>query len=232
MRRDEHSWRFDEYAPVGVDLGSPAAVAAFDRNQGTDPNADATLLDRLGVGTGTAYVDLGCGTGSLVRAAARRGANAHGVDVSAEMLAFSKQQADAAGIDARWHHAGFLDYDHRGPADVVTCRAALHQLPDFWKQAALLRIARMLRPGGVFYLADVVFTFDPRDQDAELAAWLDRVSRPPGEGFTRADFETHLREEFSTYGWIITGMLECAGFVLESSDASDPTYAEYVCRRR
>lgn len=224
-------WRFDEYAPVGVDLGSAAAVAAYDRNQGTDPEADGALLDRLGVGPGTTYVDLACGTGSMVREAARRGADAHGVDVSAQMLAFARSHADAAGLDAHWHHAGFLDYEHASPVDVVSCRSALHQLPDFWKQVALLRAADLLRPGGTYYLADVVFGFDPRDQEGELTAWLDRVSRPPGEGFTRADLETHLREEYSTYRWILEGMLHRAGLAVETSEPRDPIYAEYLCRR-
>jgi hypothetical protein len=48
------------------DLGSPAAVAVYDRNQGTDPDADDGLLDRLGVVEDTVLVDLACDTGSLV----------------------------------------------------------------------------------------------------------------------------------------------------------------------
>ncbi|MFF3139586.1 class I SAM-dependent methyltransferase [Streptomyces mirabilis] len=149
-------WYFSEYAPVGIDLGSKAAVAAYDRNQGTDPQADDTLLDRLGVSDGTQLVDLACGTGSLAVQAARRGAVAHGVDVSEEMLAFAKARADRFGVAPQWHHAGFLDYTHQGPlADAVTTKSALHQLPDFWKQQALLNAAGMLRPGGSFYLWDV-----------------------------------------------------------------------------
>ncbi|WP_420709141.1 class I SAM-dependent methyltransferase [Streptomyces sp. AS58] len=136
-------WFFREYEPVGVDLGSPAAVAAYDRNQGTDPDADDALLDRLGVGEGTRLVDLACGTGSLVVQAARRGAEAHGVDVSEEMLAFAQARAERAGASAHWHQAGFLDYVHHAePADVVTTKSALHQLPDFWKQHSLLNCAR------------------------------------------------------------------------------------------
>lgn len=88
------AWFFREYEPVGVDLGSAAAVASYDGNQGTDPDADDALLDRLGVAAGTRLVDLACGTGSLVVQAARRGAEAHGVDVSSEMLAFAQARAE------------------------------------------------------------------------------------------------------------------------------------------
>ncbi|MHA6618178.1 methyltransferase domain-containing protein [Pseudonocardia sp. DLS-67] len=39
----------------------------------------------------TRFVDLACGTGSLVVEAARRGADAHGVDVAEEMLAYTRE---------------------------------------------------------------------------------------------------------------------------------------------
>jgi putative AdoMet-dependent methyltransferase len=78
------AWMFPEFSPVGVDLASADAVARYDHDQGTDPARDGALLDRLGVGPGTIFVDLACGTGrSLVVEATRRGADAHGVDVFA-----------------------------------------------------------------------------------------------------------------------------------------------------
>jgi ubiquinone/menaquinone biosynthesis C-methylase UbiE len=92
------AWIFPEFSPVGVDLASAEAVARYDRNQGTDPERDNALLDRLGVGPGTRFVDLACGTGSLVVEAARRGADAHGVDVAQEMLAFTRRRAADAGV--------------------------------------------------------------------------------------------------------------------------------------
>jgi ubiquinone/menaquinone biosynthesis C-methylase UbiE len=231
--RPRPAWFFREYEPVGIDLGSPAAVAAYDRNQGTDPDADDALLDRLGVDTGSRLVDLACGTGSLVVQAARRGAEAHGVDVSQEMLAFAQAQAKRAGASAHWHRAGLLDYSHRaGPADVVTTKSALHQLPDFWKQQALLNAAGILRPGGTFYLWDVIFSFEPADAAEHLQRWIDTAGHPEGQGFTRADFEAHVREEFSTYAWVLEGMLERAGFGIVSRTSRTPTHGEFLCRRR
>jgi putative AdoMet-dependent methyltransferase len=229
------SWSFPEYTPAGVDLGSATAVAAYDASQGTDPAADDALLDRLGVTAGTRLVDMACGTGSLITRAALRGAEAHGVDVSAEMLAYAHHRAaDANATPApHWHHAGFLDYAHPAthPADVVTTKSALHQLHDFFKQQALRRMAAMLRPGGTLYLWDVIFSFDPAEADIHLGRWITAVGRPPGKGFTREDFETHVREEFSTYAWIIEGMLERAGLTITDRAFPRPTHAEYLCRR-
>ncbi|MFF7647089.1 methyltransferase domain-containing protein [Streptomyces canus] len=232
-RRSRPSWSFPEYTPVGTDLNSPSAVASYDRNQGTDIAVDNALLDRLGVATGTCLVDLGCGTGSLVVQAARRGAEAHGVDVGQEMLVHARRRARQFGVTPSWHQAGFLDYVHRAaPADVVTTKSALHQLPDFWKQQALLHAAAMLRPGGTLYLWDVMFSFDPTEAEDHLQQWIDSASRPPGEGFTRTDFETHVREEFSTYTWILEGMIERAGLEIISRSFPRSTHGEFVCRKR
>ncbi|WP_419998660.1 class I SAM-dependent methyltransferase [Streptomyces boninensis] len=226
------AWLFAEYAPVGVDLASPEAVAAYDRNQGTDAARDDALLDRLGVTHGTRLVDLACGTGSFPVQAALRGAEAHGVDVGEEMLAYARKRAEREGTRVRWHHAGFLDYVHEGdPADVVTTKAALHQLPDFWKQQALLNAASFLRPGGTFYLWDVIFTFPPDQATENLDWWVDTAARAEGEGFTRQTFETHIREEFSTYSWILEGLFERAGLEVISKDFTSPVHGEYICRK-
>ncbi|MFG2803650.1 class I SAM-dependent methyltransferase [Streptomyces pseudovenezuelae] len=227
------AWYFREYAPVGIDLGSKAAVAAYDRNQGTDFDADDALLDRLGVTERSCLIDLACGTGSLAVQAARRGAVAHGVDVSEEMLTFAQARAEQFGVSPHWHRAGFLDYAHCGAlADVVTTKSALHQLPDFWKQQALCKAAGMLRPGGTFYLWDVIFSFEPTSAEERLQQWIEAAGRPEGEGFTRSDFEVHVRDEFSTYAWIIEGMLQRAGFDMITSAFPRPTHAEFYCRRR
>ncbi len=223
-------WMFQEFAPVAVDLSSPEAVAAYDRNQGTDPVHDNALLDRLGVGPGTHLVDLACRTGAFAVEAARRGARVHGVDVAERMLEYTWRRAAAAGVEVALHHAGFLTYAHVGaPADVVTIKSALHQLPDFWKQVALLNVAGYLRPGGTLYLWDLLFTFPPARYGQNLQRLVDDFG---GRGFSRADFETHLREEFSTFGWILEGMLDRAGFDLVSRAFPRPTHGEFVARRR
>jgi putative AdoMet-dependent methyltransferase len=224
-------WYFREYAPVGVELGTPQAVASYDRNQGSSAERDNELLDRLGVTAGTVLVDLACGTGSFVVEAARRGADAHGVDVSPEMLRYAANRADSEGVSVQWHHAGFLDYLHVGPAaDVVTTKSALHQLPDMWKQHALRNAAGMLKAGGTFYLWDAMFSFDPAEADHELQRWVDAASG--GHTFTPQDFETHIREEFSTYTWILEGLLDRAGLEVVSTLYPTPTHGEIVCRKR
>ncbi len=223
-------WYFPEFTPVGVDLASVEAVAAFDRNHGTEPAQDAQLLRRLGAERGMVLVDLGCGTGSLLMEAARLGVVAHGVDVSENMLDFTRRRAALAGVDVCLHHAGFLTYEHHGePADIVTVRSALHQLPDFWKQAALVRLREFTRLGGRLYVSDAVWSFPPQNWQSAIPEWIDRMGMPEGSGFTRTDFETHVREEFSTFDWMLEGMLRRAGFVIESVAKTTPWSAAYWC---
>ncbi len=225
-------WVFREFSPVGVDLDSPDSVEAYDRNQGTETAKDDALLDRLPVGPATVFVDLGTGTGSLPVRAAIRGAEAHAVDVSMNMLTFASRRAESAGVQLHTHHAGFLSHDFGAEtADVVATRSALHQLPDTWKQSALNRIATILRPGGMFYLWDAMWSFDAADLDVQLPAWIDTMAKPDGEGFTREMFEMHVRDEFSTFTWILEGMIVRAGLEVVESNFPAPWYGEFLARR-
>lgn len=226
-------WIYDELRQVGLDFEDIAAVADYDRNQGSDRSAERALCARLGVAPGRTVIDLGCGTGSFALEAAHSGASVHAVDVSRAMLDYAAARARADGLEGiRFHHGGFLTYAHQGaPADLVVTRYALHRLPDFWKMAALLRLSEMLRPDGRLYLEDVVFSFEPAHYAAGAEAWIGRVAMPPGEGFTAQDFQTHLREGYSTYSWILEAMALRAGFVIEAAELPDPAYGTYLCAK-
>ncbi len=153
------------------------------------------------------------------------------VDVSAAMLELLARRAPA---NVELVQAGFLSYRHAGtPADAVYSRHALHHLPDLWKAVALRRLADVLRPGGVLLLRDLTFSFGPDEAEARLAAWLDGAAATAAQGWTRDELETHLRDEHSTYTWLLEPMLERAGFAIEQA-MLDPSgiYAGHLCRRR
>ena len=165
-------WYYDDLRQVGVDFEDTAAVAAYDRNQGTDAAAERTLLDELRVGSGHVVIDIGCGTGVFALEAARRCRAVYAVDVSAGMLAFARRRAEGQGLhNLHFRHGGFLSYGHDGPrADLLVTKYAFHHLPDFWKGVALVRMKEMLGQDGRLFLRDVVFSFPPADCRREIEA--------------------------------------------------------------
>ena len=226
-------WFPDELARAGWEHLDPAYAAAYDRKAGVDPAEDVAALHRLGLDERATLVDLGAGTGALALAAARFCRRVVAVDVSSAMLDVTRTKAARLGLaNVEAVQAGFLSYDHRGgPVDLVYSRNALHHLPDFWKAIALLRVADLLRPGGVLFLRDIVFSFDPGEAEEAIEAWLAGAAENASEGWTRAELQAHLREEHSTFTWLLEPMLERAGFGIREAERSS-AYAAYVCVRR
>ena len=226
------AWMIDELAHAGSEHLDAAFVAGFDRKQGySDPAADLAALREHGVGNAATVVDLGAGTGRFALAAAPHVDRVVAVDVSPAMLALLRERAGAAGLaNVECVQAGFLSYEHAGPpADAVYTRNALHQLPDFWKALALDRMAKLLRPGGVLRLRDLIFDFQPAEAGAVLDDWLDGAAADPSRGYTREDFAEHLRTEFSTFRWLLEPMLAAVGFRVVAANFEGSIYGAYTC---
>jgi len=210
----------------------PGFVAGFDRKQGyPDPAGDLAALREHGIGAASTVVDLGAGTGRFALPAAAQVSRVVAVDVSPAMQAVLRERVARAGAaNIECVQAGFLTYEHTGPpADAVFTRNALHQLPDFWKALALERIARVLRPGGVLRLHDLIFDFQPAEAEAVLDAWLEDAAEDPSLGYTRDDFAQHLRTEFSTFRWLFEPMLAAAGFTIVTTGFDGQVYGAYTC---
>jgi SAM-dependent methyltransferase len=221
------NWRFDEVAHAGPEHLEQDYVAAYDTKSQTDWSEDVTTLLELGVGATSTVVDLGAGTGTFARAIARHVARVVAVDVSEPMVA----EMRARGVEAVC--AGFLTYEHEGdPPQAVFTRNALHHLPDFWKAIALQRVARLLAPRGVLRLKDLIYSFDPADAGAAIASWLDAAPEDPVEGWTAAQLAEHVREEHSTFTWLLEPMLQRVGFDIRDRWVSpNRVYAAYTCIR-
>jgi SAM-dependent methyltransferase len=227
-------WMLDELAHAGPEHLDPDFVAGYERKQGSpDPAEDLAVLAGHGLDATSTVVDLGAGTGRFALAAARRFGQVTAVDVSPAMLAVLRRRAAAAGVaNLECVQAGFLSYQHAGPADAVYTRNALHQLPEFWKAVALDRIGGWLRPGGVLRLHDLVYDFQPSEADAVFQRWLEGAADDPARGYTAADDAEHIRSEYSTFRWLLEPMLAAAGFAIVTADFSGPVYGAYTCRKR
>jgi len=228
-------WQFDEAAAAGVDYRDPRLAAEYDARHARyrDFEREAQgIREALRLSPADVVIELGAGTGALALPVARGCRRLYAVEPSPAMRARLEEKARAAGADNLVACAGsFLAYAHRGePADAVYSWAALHHLPDFWKQVALRRAAELLRPGGRLYLFDVVFAFPVGEHARHFDAFVGAIRARAGEAFA-AEAETHLRAEFSTFEWVLTGMLERAGLRIDEIRRGDPMTAGYLCTR-
>jgi SAM-dependent methyltransferase len=223
--RDPSTWRLDEAARAGPEHLDACFVAAYDGKSPTDWSDAIGQLRELGVGRSSTVVDLGAGTGTFALAMAPHVARVVAVDVSEPMVALMRRR----GVEAV--HAGFLTYEHEGDRpDAVFSRNALHHLPDYWKAIALERIARLLRPRGALLLEDLVYSFEPAEADAVIAARLASAPDDPAAGWTAGELAEHVREEYSTFTWLLEPMLGRVGFEIRDRWLS-PTrmYAAFTC---
>ena len=232
---ERRSWFIDELGHAGGEHLDARYVLGYDRKAGFDPTADLAILRDLGLGPASTLVDFGAGTGELSLAAAQVCRRVVAVDVSTAMLGVMRAKAlELQTTNLEVVCAGFLSYEHTGErADFVYTRNALHHLPDFWKAIALGRMARLLRSGGILRLRDLIFSFEPEESDRVLEAWLKSAPDQPESGWTRSELETHLRDEYSTFTWLLEPMLARAGFEIRDATHDEPkVFAAYTCAKR
>jgi O-methyltransferase/aklanonic acid methyltransferase len=168
---DHKAWLagvFDRAAPTYDRIGEAYHTHFAERLIDlTAPARDAQLLD------------VACGRGAVLVAAAARGiGRLAGIDVSPTMIELARADLRAAGVtqvDLRVMDAEHLDF----PAarfDVLTAAFALFFLPDPRRAAAEFR--RVLRPGGVL----AVSTWGDEDERGALrtTSCPPRSRREPG----------------------------------------------------
>ena len=131
------------------------------------------MLDLAGVGPGDHLIDLGCGDGRIVIAAARRGASALGIDIDVERIAEAETAARSAGVA---HLANFRQEDlfatRLEDASVVT----LYLLPGL-NHLLATRLQTELAPGSrVLSHAFAIRGWAPRVHEIidrrELMLWV------------------------------------------------------------
>jgi ubiquinone/menaquinone biosynthesis C-methylase UbiE len=95
-------------------------------------------------------LEFGCGTGSTALEHAPHVSHIMATDVSAAMIGIGREKAERAGIDnISFRQSGAEDFNAPdGSYDMVLALNLLHLLPD--RTAALSKIHRLLKPGGIF----------------------------------------------------------------------------------
>jgi SAM-dependent methyltransferase len=167
---------------------------------GREVIGDLEVLERLVPVSGRDVVDVGCGGGALVRALAARGARMTGVEISESQLAAAVR--DDGGSGARY----LVGVGQQLPLpdvslDVVLFMRTLHHVPPAEMVGALREARRVLRPGGVVYVAEPLTEGDffeltslVEDEHAVRAAAQKAVAEAATAGLERVEtFEHDVR---------------------------------------
>lgn len=165
-----------------------AEIPAFDELQ----DQVATAAEGLDVNR---ILELGTGTGETARRVLRSYPTARltGIDESEEMLAAARRSLAPEQVDELTVR-GIQDPLPEGPFDLVISALTIHHLDAQGKADLFHRLARTLRPGGRFVMADVVVPADPADAVTPLSPDYDKPS--PLDDLLRwlreAGFDPHI----------------------------------------
>ena len=168
----------------------------------TTEASESALSASLGCGVPTAVadlnegevvLDLGSGAGADVLISARRvGPSGHaiGIDMTDEMLELARRNAADAGVENVEFCKGYLEEMPLAgeSVDVVISNCVINLAGD--KAEVLREAARVLRPGGLFAVSDVIADPDMDEQTrADMAAWTGCIAG----ALTEVEFSSELR---------------------------------------
>lgn len=174
------------------------------------------MVEMAKIKSGDKVLDVGCGTGNLTLTArkyAGPSGSAYGIDASPEMIEVARKKVK--------HNDGGTVFDvglienigfPEATFGVVICRLVIHHLPDDLKRQGFAEILRVLKPGGVFFLAD----FNP-------------PSNPILAHFTSALVGPTMME---SNVWSIPSMLNNAGFVDVASGPTRSLFLAFVSGKK
>ncbi|WP_316184141.1 class I SAM-dependent methyltransferase [Bradyrhizobium sp. SZCCHNRI1003] len=219
-------WYYNEGSRIGLDH---AVASIYGSADDADLRARAALT-MLGVKPGWRVADIGCGNGVLACEAALMGGEVDAIDISPAMLALAKLYARDRRATVRPQSAGLLSFAYAPESyDLIVSEFTLHHLPDFWKAVALSRIFAALKPGAHFYLRDIVYVSAPDGAERSVEQWADFNIK--NHDFSRDSVIAHMRDENSTFAWVMERLLIEAGFRLVSADYHAPLHGTYLLQK-
>ncbi|MDQ0338206.1 ubiquinone/menaquinone biosynthesis C-methylase UbiE [Caldalkalibacillus uzonensis] len=121
------------------------------------------IVDMAGIQEGEWVLDLGCGTGLITRALARRSSQVVGLDLTLQMLEKAKEQGDKQGLAPLYVQGDACQTPFISEMfDCVVTRLTLHHMTE--PERLIWEIKRVLKPSGRLILADIIADADPEKQ--------------------------------------------------------------------
>lgn len=226
-------WYYDELIQIGTDYGSEEEVLNYDRKMATIRNIAEeakNMCELIDIQPDDEILEIGCGTGEFSIELSKHCKQVTALDISQRMLDFAEKKVKSRQREnIRFSKAGFLTFDSgETKYDAVVTQLVLHHLPDFWKLIALKNIHSMLKEGGKFFLKDVVFSSKIPDFDAYFLQIFQNMPPESGDEIVN-EMKLHIKEEYSTFDWVMKGLIEQAGFRIEKFDHQNGFMATYLC---
>jgi cyclopropane-fatty-acyl-phospholipid synthase len=108
------------------------------------------VIESCGLKPGDRVLDVGCGWGSFLEHANRRGIGVTGLTISKQSEKYIHDLTDQLQLNAQVINQDFLWHDVAEPYDAIVILGVMEHLPDY--PDVLRRIMRLLKPGGRVYL--------------------------------------------------------------------------------
>jgi len=170
------SARFDDAAaPQTLNAGQRAKIGA--------------ILDRMRIAPGDRVLEIGCGWGTLARAAADRGAEVDAISLSEEQLAWARRQGCG--------NARFLKQDYRdtdGSYDAIASVEMVEALGHEYWPTFMDCLSRNLKPGGCAAIQFISIKDSLFDAYAQSADFIQAYIFPGGLLIRASEFERLAQE--------------------------------------
>jgi putative AdoMet-dependent methyltransferase len=204
MVQKEKTWDFDQWAEDydGWVSSEDPIYARYDVVLGR-------VVELSGAATGKRILEIGTGTGNLAGLLLSRGAEVAGLDPSRKMLDRAAMKlAGNQGLKLQHVHEPFLSLPFEANSfDAVVSTYAFHHVHPDKKTKCVCEMLRVLKPGGVWVIGDLMF----QNADEEKEA-LDSHDWMEDEYYARIDELLHVlrdrglvlkSEQYTMIAWVV-----------------------------
>ena len=177
-----------------------------------EPTLSHCLIEKTGLPTTAALLDIGSGTSTLVDQLLLRGYdNLAVLDTSAHALSLVRKRLGTNTTKVQWHHGDITTYSFSRPVDLWHDRATFHFLVDpSDRQAYLSRLNETLALQGHLILATFAVGGSNKCSGLDVVQYYaEKISATLGEAFRLVETinETHRTptgaEQLFAYFWFI-----------------------------